>query len=252
MTIQDIVNHLAVFAPLETAFPSDNVGLLVGDAHAEVTGILTALDCTVDVVRLAAECGANLIVTHHPVIYRPLSAVLAGTYDGDRVIALNRAGVSVISMHTNMDRAEGGVNTAMAEALGLTNVALLPDGEGLGRMGELSLPMAEEAFLGHVKACLQVECVRYAKTGKTIRKVAVGGGSCGGYVSAAKAAGCDALVVGEVKHAQFCEALHLGITLVDATHYASENVVMPVLTAYLREVYANVKLARTENPVSFA
>ncbi|MDY5016841.1 MAG: Nif3-like dinuclear metal center hexameric protein, partial [Eubacteriales bacterium] len=210
-----------------------------------------ALDCTPDVIAEAVTRRANLIVTHHPVIFKPLSKIVAGTLDGDRVRALVSAGISVISMHTNLDRAAGGVNDCMADRLSLRNVRLLPGGEGMGRMGELPAPMETDAFLNHVKASLDVETVRVTRVEGRVLTVAVGGGSCADFLNAAHAAGCDAFVTAEVKHKQFIEAAHLGLLLVDATHYGTENVVVRPLADRLRAMYPGVSVAETVNPVRF-
>ena len=251
MKVRDIFEDLNAWAPVETAMEHDNPGFLIGDAEAEVTGVVTALDCTPAVIAEAATRGANLIVTHHPVIYHPLSRVVAGTLDGDRVRALARQDISVISMHTNLDRAAGGVNDCMADRLGLRNVQLLPGGEGIARMGELPAPMNTDAFLNHIKAMLDVEVLRVSRAEAWVRRIAVGGGACAEYLDAARAAGCDALVTSECRHHEFIEAAHLGFLLVDATHYATENVVVRPLTERIRRVYPNVYAAETVNPVRF-
>ena len=251
MKMQDIFDRLNEFAPVSTAMEYDNPGFLVGNPDDEVTGILAALDCTPDVIAEAVTRRANLIVTHHPVIFKPLSKIVAGTLDGDSVRALVSAGISVISMHTNLDRAAGGVNDCMADRLSLRNVRLLPGGEGMGRMGELPAPMETDAFLNHVKASLDVETVRVTRVEGRVLTVAVGGGSCADFLNAAHAAGCDAFVTAEVKHKQFIEAAHLGLLLVDATHYGTENVVVRPLADRLRAMYPGVSVAETVNPVRF-
>ena len=251
MKVRDIFDALNAFAPVETALEQDNPGFLVGDEAAEVTGVVTALDCTMDVIAEAVTRGANVIVTHHPVIYRPLSRVTAGSFDGDRIRTLARRDIAVISMHTNLDRAAGGVNDCMADRLGLRDIEPLPGGEGIGRMGSLPAPMNTDAFLNHVKAMLDVDTLRVARAEAWVRRVAVGGGACADFLEAAHAAGCEALVTADCKHHHFLEAAHLGFLLVDATHYATENVVIRALTERVRRVCPNVYAAQTVNPVRF-
>ncbi|MEA4824289.1 MAG: Nif3-like dinuclear metal center hexameric protein [Clostridiaceae bacterium] len=251
MRMQEIFDHLNTLAPVSTAMEYDNPGFLVGDPNRTVTGILVALDCTPEVIAEAVTRGANLIVTHHPVIFNPLLKIVAGSLDGDRIRALLGGGISVISMHTNLDRAAGGVNDCLADRLSLRNVRLLPDGEGIGRVGELPAPLGTDSFLTHVKASLDVETVRTTRVEKRVARVAVGGGSCADYLNAAAAAGCDALVTAECKHKQFIEAAHLGLLLVDATHYGTENVVVRPLAEYIRKLCPQVNVAETLNPVRF-
>ena len=251
MKVRDIFDALNAWAPLETAMEHDNPGLLIGDPAAEVTGVLTALDCTDGVIAEAVTRGANVIVTHHPIIYHPLYRVTAGDPDGDRVRALVTAGIAVISMHTNLDRAAGGVNDCLADRLGLRDVRLLPGGEDIARMGELPAPMHTDAFLNHVKAILDVDVLRVSRAEAWVRRVAVGGGACADYLEAAAAAGCEALVTSECRHHQFIAAAHMGFLLADATHYATENVVIRALTERVRRVCPNVYAAQTVNPIRF-
>ena len=249
MKVRDIFENLNAWAPLGTAMEHDNPGLLIGDPEAEVTGIVTALDCTTNVIAEAVTRGANLIVTHHPVIYHPLYRVTAGTPDGDRVRALVRGEIAVISMHTNLDRAAGGVNDCLADRLGLRDVTLLPGGEDVARMGTLPAPMNTDAFLNHVKAMLDVNVLRVSRAEAWVHRIAVGGGACADFLEAAFDAGCDALMTSECKHHHFIDAAQRGFLLVDATHYATENVVVRALTERARRVCPNVYAAQTVNPI---
>lgn len=250
MQVRQVLDVLNAWAPVETAMSWDNPGLLVGSAQESVTGITAALDCTTEVIDEARACGANLIVTHHPIIFHPLKQLTAGSYDSDRVTALVRAGISVISMHTNLDAAAGGVNDCLAAALGLAQTELLPGGEGIARMGVLPGEMETEDFLRFVCERLGLDALRSSQTEKTIRRVAVGGGACGDYLGAAAQAGCDAFVTADCRHHEYLEAGHLGLLLVDATHYATENVVVPEIARRLTEALGvPVLRAHTENPV---
>ena len=129
MTVQDIFTALCQLAPLETALSYDNPGLLVGNAEDKVQKCVVALDCTTSVLQTAQQLGAQLIVTHHPVIFNPLRAVTA-TGEDSRVYRCIRAGVAVISMHTHLDSAAGGVNSCLAEALGLLKVKPVVENDG--------------------------------------------------------------------------------------------------------------------------
>ena len=249
MTVQDIRDLLNTLAPEDTAFEWDNVGLMVGDPNAEVRSILTALDCTDEVIAEAKIRGANLIVTHHPLIFHAPYSIVTGDPDGDRIMELIKSGIAVISMHTNLDRAAHGVNDVLADILGLRNIALLPGGDNVCRMGNLPASMETDAFLNHVKTALNVDALRVSRTECRVEKVAVGGGACGEYLRAAHDAGCDAFVTADVKHHEYIEAAHLGLLLVDATHYATENVVIRPLADYLRRRCPNVAVAQWENPV---
>jgi len=235
MRFRDVLAALEAWAPGETALSFDNVGLLVGEPGTEVTGILTALDCTIDVVAEAVEQGCNLIVTHHPLIFSPVKQLTGATREQKLTMALLRAEIGLIAMHTNLDAAEGGVNDCLAAALGLTDVTVVPDTDGICRMGTLALPLEQEAFLSVVAGALELPALRYAggSADGWIQRVAVGGGACGEYLTAVKKAGCDAFLTGEVKHHQFLDAGCL--LLLEAGHFATESAVIPALTAFLQE-----------------
>jgi len=249
MTVQQIFDLLNHYAPVETAFDWDNVGLLVGNPSAEVRKTLVALDCTSAVIREAQTRGCNLIVTHHPVIFRAPHTLVQGSFDGDRLTALIRNNISVISMHTNLDRAEGGVNDTLADVLGLRNVCPVPDCDNVVRMGELPAPMPVDTFLNHVKSALNVDSVRCTRVEGRLERVAVGGGACAEYFNACIKAGCQAFVTADVKHHEYLEAADKGLLLVDATHFATEAVILKKTAELLRKVTAEVYTAQEENPV---
>lgn len=214
----------------------DNVGLLVGDACQRVSRVLVALDITSQVIDEAEETGAQLIVSHHPVIFHKLSGVTWDDPVGRLVMRLVRGEISAICMHTNLDVARGGVNDALADALGLQSCTLLAsegvDGGveyGIGRVGELPRAESVRAFLMRVREALGANGLRYVPAERDVKRVAVGGGACGSYLEAACAAGCDAFVTADVKHDRFLTARDLGITLIDAGHFSTENPVCAVL-----------------------
>jgi dinuclear metal center YbgI/SA1388 family protein len=242
MKSQWIIDQMQRLAPENSAMGSDNVGLLVGERDAEVKKILVALDCTEEVLREAIKYGADIIVTHHPVIYKPLNRVNGDTATGRMIIRLIRAGISVYSAHTNLDKACGGVNDCLTEALGLAqNLQLMPEGDqhhGLVRYGSLARPMTLPELAGHVKTVLKLPTVRYMGNAETIINsvgLCCGGGSDLKYFKAAKEKGCEAFITGDIKYHDFISAKQLGLCLIDATHFASEALVVPKLAEYLRE-----------------
>ena len=220
--IFDAINRAADFS---TAMDFDNPGFLVGDPQEEVRGVLCALDVTDGVIDEAVARGANVIVTHHPIIFHPLKRVTADTL----VWRCIRAGLSVICAHTNLDAAAGGVNDILCGKLDLREVCLPQGGEGMLRAGTLDRGMAPAEFAYYVKQKLDLPALRYSDGGRPIRRVAVCGGAGGSFLQAALADGCQALVTGDVKHDVFLEALHRGITLVDAGHFGTEQHVVPYL-----------------------
>ena len=150
MTVQQIYDFINERAPFETQVAYDNSGLLVGDPSREVTGIHLALDVTQAVIDEAVRNGANLIITHHPLMFSPIKRLVETTHEARLLCRLIREGVSLISAHTNLDQAPGGVNDALASAIGLTNVS----GEGFLRVGDLPQPMTALQLQNHLQHCL--------------------------------------------------------------------------------------------------
>ena len=234
-TVGEILAFLEGFAPPALAESWDNVGLMTGDRSAPVRRVLCALDVTEGVVREAAECGAQLIVAHHPMIFTSVHAVTMDDTTGRALIDAIRHGISVICMHTNADCAEGGVNDALAAALGLTGIENMEAGENkmLGRVGTLPETMTPGAFAAYVKERLHAGGVRFTDAGKPVKRVAVGGGACGKLMDSAIAKGADAFVIGDCSYDIMQRAQALGLTLVDAGHFPTENPVVPVFAAQI-------------------
>lgn len=223
--VKQVLQCMEQAAPYELAESWDNVGLLVGDSEAPVEGVLCALDITEAVIEEAAERGCNLIVAHHPVIFTSISRVTADTVTGRILISMIRKGISGICMHTNMDCAPAGVNDLLAASLGLTDVENMEAGEGgnLGRVGNLPRTMTLEDFAKHVKLSLGAGGVRVADGGKPVRRVAVGGGACGKLMDFAVRKGADTFVIGDCSYDLMMKAHDIGLNLLDAGHFPTEN-----------------------------
>ena len=239
-TVSDVLTYLETLAPRGMKESWDNVGLLCGSKATPVTKILVALDPFEHVCREAAQIGAQMIVTHHPLIFQPAANVTDETSVGRSIMTLCRYGISAINAHTNLDQAPGGVNDVLAEKLGLENIAVInPKGldENGRQWGLLHCGTVEtqslESFMTTVKESLGCDGLRYVRGGKQVSKVAVGGGSCAGGMLEALAAGCDTFVTADVKYNQFWDAHDLGLNLIDAGHFHTENPVVPVLAAKL-------------------
>lgn len=239
ITVQDILTFLEGFAPYELAESWDNVGLLAGDRAQPVSSVLCALDITEQVVEEAAALGAQLIVAHHPAIFTSVSRVTADDTTGRLLRAAIRNEIALICMHTNADCAQGGVNDALAAALFLTGVSNMEAGENgmLGRVGTLPREMQPEEFVRYVKDCLNAGGVRYCDGGRAIRRVAVGGGACGKMMDQALAKGAEAFVIGDCSYDLMQRAQALGLTLVDAGHFPTENPMTAVFAEQIRGAF---------------
>lgn len=240
MTIHDIIQCTQAIAPFETADEWDNIGLLVGDEAAAVTRVLLALDITPTVVEEAHEQGAELIISHHPVIFEPLRSLEPGC----AVYLLAQYGIAALCLHTNLDRAEQGVNTALARALGLRNTVFYPDDYII--IGEPEREYTADEYAAVIKTRLQAPSVRYTE-GRAGR-VAVSSGGGGGGVELAAQYGFDAFVTGELKHHQYLHAVAHGIAAFDAGHFSTEHIVIQPLCDMLSDALPTVTftVSRTE------
>ena len=242
-TVADILAFLETLAPTSLKMEWDNVGLLCGSKSTEVTKILVALDPFEGVCREAADVGAQLIVTHHPLIFRAPNAITDETSIGRSIMFLCRHGISAVNAHTNLDVAPGGVNDVLAEKLNLQNIVTLED--GLLRMGETEV-QGLPSFLASVKEKLGCQGLRYVDSGKPVKKVAVGGGSCAGEMMDALAAGCDTFVTSDIKYNQFWDAQDLGLNLIDAGHFYTENPIVPVLAEKISAAFPEIEVKISE------
>ena len=242
-TVADILKFIEALAPRSMKMDWDNVGLLCGSKTAGVTKILVALDPFEGVCQEATEIGAELIVTHHPLIFQAPKAITDETSIGRCIMHLCRHGISAINAHTNLDQVPGGVNDVLAAKLGLENVEIVnpKDNVGLLRCGDVT-EQPLEVFLATVKANLGCEGLRYVDGGNLVHKVAVGGGACAGELRDAVNAGCDTFVTADVKYNQFWDAHDLGINLIDAGHFHTENPVVPVLADRIAAAFPDIQV----------
>ena len=244
-TVHDVEQYLFDWAPHELAFDWDNVGHLVGDTDAEVKKVLVSLDITEGVVAEAIEKGADLIVSHHPVMnctWHKVQSVRNDNAQGRTIMTMLRHGISAICMHTNLDAADGGVNDILAEKLGLTDVHCMND-EKIGRIGVLKgeLPLVE--FTRFVVKCLSCHGLRYTDAGKPVHRVAVGGGACGDYIPQAIAMGCDTFVTSDLGYHQFLDTKELN--LIDAGHFPTENLICPVIGERLLQKFPQLTVIQS-------
>lgn len=242
ITVNNILDFLSGKYPLDTACDFDNVGLLVGDGNTAVTKAVVCLDCDINAVNKAKEIGANLIITHHPVIFNGLKCVTKGTV----VYELVKNDISVISMHTNLDIAVGGVTERLCEALGLANVKPFIAHDGFTiREAECDIHNAD-VFAERIKNAL-CGAVKYADSGREIHRVLVCSGSGGEFWQDALDSGFDALISADIKHNVFIDAINHGITVFDAGHYTSENVIVKPLCRELSDAFSEIEFTVFNN-----
>lgn len=243
MTVKDIYTFLDQRFPFSSAMSIDNVGLLIGDSDSEVTKVLVCLDLTSLSLEKAINIGAELIVTHHPVIFEALSEITADSL----VYKAIKNNISVISAHTNLDNGVGGVNDCLAEVLGLENIKKVDTGEELIiRKGALASPLSPEAFGKFLKEKLNIT-PRFNLGGKNIKNILVCGGSGGSHINSLISENCDALVTADVKYHLFLDAAEKEITLFDCGHFHTENLVVKPLTQLLSSAFENIEFTCFED-----
>lgn len=242
-SLKDFLEVLAGIAPPSLAEAWDNVGLMVGDPDCRVDGVMVAIDASEETLTEAKDRGCNVILTHHPLIFKPLQAVRADRVIDRLLVRALSEGTAVVSCHTNLDKVTGGVNDALADALGLANCRVLaPEGGGadvigFGRIGELVPPISFAAFIDNMLRALDLEAVRIAGPApEKVATVAVCGGSGSELAETALAAGAGVFVTGEVKNSTARWAEDAGLCVIDAGHFSTEKIVLPGLAAAVAKI----------------
>lgn len=258
MRVKNIVNSLNHDAPFDLAEPWDNVGLLVGDPEREVSSILVALDPTNALLDEALEAGANTVVTHHPVIFKPLTHINTGDPAGRLLEKALSGKISIICCHTNLDSALDGVSDILARRLGLSELSpLLPTGSdstvgtGLGRTGLYRTPLSANRFIHTVLDALNLQSIQMAGIlPEEIRKVAVCGGSGSDLAPRAFQLGADVYLSAEIKHSTAIWARENNFCIMDGTHFGTEQPAVALLAEKLadscRQQNSNISILQSK------
>lgn len=246
----EVIELLEKYAPPFMAEEWDNVGLMVGRSEKEVGTVLVALDINDGVIDEAIEKGADLIVTHHPFIFRGIKNVNDMTPLGRRIIRLIRNDIAVYSAHTNLDCAEGGTNATLAELLSLSDVQGLyeePNGVPMGRMGNLDREMAFGEFISQVKKVLGADRLSVCgDMNKKIKRVGICTGKGASFMSAAKKMGADVFITGDFGYHEGQSAQDMELCVIDGTHYLTEVLVVPVLCEYIKNSFIGLNVIKSE------
>ncbi len=247
MTVGDVLEFLNGIAPLSEAESFDNVGLLVGGGDTGVSGICCCLDITHDVIKEAADKGANLIVSHHPVIFGGIKTVP----EWSPVAALIRNDIAAIAMHTNFDIARDGVNDTLVELLEFQSAGVLEitrGDKGFGAVCDIALEYSPKALAEYCKDKLMLDCVKYSRKPCPIKRIAVccGSGVDGNVMRIAREKRCDAIISGDIKHNYWIEAENCGIALIDAGHYGTEKSAANRLAKMITEKFPSVPVFSAE------
>ena len=244
MTVKDVYNFINTIAPFHTGAEWDNPGLLIGDENAAVTKAVVALDVTGAELAQAKRVGAQLVIAHHPVIFHPQKAFLSGCvcYEAARL------GVAAICAHTNLDKAPGGVNDALCEALGITYEKLPEEyAEGFLNAGTVPGVDTAPALAAHIAKRLSA-AVRFADAGVPITKIGVCSGAGADEFAEAKRAGCNAMITGDASYHDFLDAQAAGVSLFAAGHYETEIVIVDALIQKLSAAFPSAQFLPSERP----
>ena len=243
MKVKDIYDYLNEYAPFSVQDKYDNSGFLVGDINAKVKGICLCLDITMDVIKEAAAHRANLIISHHPVIFDPLKSVT----EGSPVYELVKNKINAICMHTNADMTKDGVSDLMLDLLEFeqSNEVLepiMPNNTGYGKICTLAIETHAKALAEYCKKAFDCTVVRYTETDKPIKRVAICSGSGGSTLPLAIKAGCDALITGDIKHDVWVDAVNSDFCLIDAGHFHTENILCNHLCGILSRKFNDTQI----------
>jgi dinuclear metal center YbgI/SA1388 family protein len=263
--VRDVLNFMREFAPQTLAESWDNVGLLIGREDRSAERVMTCLTLSPDVAAEAIERKANLVITHHPVLFRGVQQVTHATAEGAMLLGLIENGVSVFSPHTCYDSAESGINRQLAESLQLQNIEPIrpiedaangADAIGSGRLGDLDTPITLGELIDRVKSALKITDTQYVgDVNQTVNRVGVACGAAVEFMQDAASLGCDALLTGEARFHACLEARELKIGLILPGHYATERPALEFLAATLTDEFAQLEVwpsAVESDPVQWA
>jgi len=251
MNVGEILNYINELAPWKYAEEWDNVGLMLGSRTFQVKKVLLCMDVTSKVINEAIEQDVNLILSHHPFLFSKLNTVDLDTMKGQQISTLIKNDICVISAHTNLDVAVGGVNDTLAEAAGLTNCGLLksyiPEGidvdMGMGKVGELPNRLCFEEFISIVKKNLDIDKLRLiGAQPKTVKKVATFCGSFDVDLDIIKRHDVDVLITGDIKYHTALDAREMGLCILDVGHYASEHLIVNKLKKLLENKFDKLEI----------
>ena len=249
MKVKEIISVIESFAPLSIQESWDNSGLCVGSPEDEVTSVLVGLDCTPQLVDEAVACGADMIITHHPLIFSGLKKITPDNQVGEAVIKAIKAGISIYAAHTSADKVIAGVSGAMAARLGLKDVRILDEdgeGTGLGVVGNLPEPVSAAEMTALVKERFGLKVLKSSRPlDGTISRVAMCGGSGGSLIGAARKSGAQLYISGDISYHNFFT--EDGFMIMDIGHYESEIEIVDILFSLIKKNFPTFAVRITQN-----
>ncbi|MEG0297837.1 MAG: Nif3-like dinuclear metal center hexameric protein [Clostridium sp.] len=252
--VKDIIKVMEKFAPSYLKESYDNIGLMVGSNDKEVKKILLALDATLDVINEAVSKDVDLIITHHPLIFKKPSSITMDSLQGEKIITLIKNDISLYSSHTNLDSVTGGINETIAKLIGLDTSSLIHESSsynekscGLGRIQKLNKTITLDEMISKVKAVFNVNSLRVVKGKDTVSKVAVINGSGQDFIAKAVKMGADCIITGDTTYHFASDYLEMGISIIDLGHFASEWIVFLKVIEEATKDIKEVEFITSEN-----
>ena len=255
----NIINEMELLAPTYLKEDFDNVGLMVGDKNKEVKKVLLALDCTLKVIEEAKKENVELIITHHPLIFKRPSSITTDTLQGKKIIELIKNDISLYSSHTNLDSVENGLNDTIVSILGFDNSKILEknkrdDKAGLGRIVSLKESIQLEDLISKIKKSLNINNLRVVKGKDKVNKIAIINGSGQDFIGKAVALGADCIITGDTTYHFASDYKEMEISILDVGHFASEQITFFNVMENLKEKFKDVEFITStveEDPFSF-
>ena len=257
--VNNIINEMELLAPTYLKEDFDNVGLMVGDKNKEVKKVLLALDCTLKVIEEAKKENVELIITHHPLIFKRPSSITTDTLQGKKIIELIKNDISLYSSHTNLDSVENGLNDTIVSILGFDNSKILEknkrdDKAGLGRIVSLKESIQLEDLISKIKKSLNINNLRVVKGKDKVNKIAIINGSGQDFIGKAVALGADCIITGDTTYYFASDYKEMEISILDVGHFASEQITFFNVMENLKEKFKDVEFITStveEDPFSF-
>ena len=257
--VNNIINEMELLAPTYLKEDFDNVGLMVGDKNKEVKKVLLALDCTLKVIEEAKKENVELIITHHPLIFKRPSSITTDTLQGKKIIELIKNDISLYSSHTNLDSVENGLNDTIVSILGFDNSKILEknkrdDKAGLGRIVSLKESIQLEDLISKIKKSLNINNLRVVKGKDKVNKIAIINGSGQDFIGKAVALGADCIITGDTTYHFASDYKEMEISILVVGHFASEQITFFNVMENLKEKFKDVEFITStveEDPFSF-
>lgn len=251
MKLKEIISIIETHFPTASAMEWDNVGLLLGDREREIKKVLLTLDITYDIIEQARAAGAELILSHHPVMFSPVQKITTDTGLGKILLCAAENKINIYAAHTNCDVAPAGINAYFAEMFELENPEAIEE-SGLGRIGNLKCAMKFSDFAKLVCDKLKTPHLRFCgDENRMVMRIAIGSGACADCIPAAAEMGADVMITGDLKYHEMLEAAELGINVIDAGHYPTEIVVEDIFAEVLKDTGLEILLAKSRDVFRF-